>query len=353
MVDLVDHATEGNDSMSTTSNWLTNTGLGLEDKATSLLDRIPGYRGYREKEGRRDADRVIRDAVAGSLDRQAARVMVVSRGLADQRRIADVAQVVSLADAISHVADRVRTASYGYAPLFSDREVGEMALDQLRRFDEGLVSGVDDLSSPITAVEAASTGGGDLTPAIGEGNVAVQSLNDRLDLRNEVLTTGEAASEESVVAVLSTAPPPGPHPAFSLNRGDAVSVLGDDFVVDARIDIDAGEQSVRFYRLNVGPPGQWLVVPRAATGVFATVTEATESRPPAAPSTEISANGSGEISGTEDASGRKTVRFVVTTDGKEMGARTVELDWSGERQFFVGTGVHPDDIEVFSATSGG
>jgi len=339
--------------MSTKSNWLTNTEHELAHKATSLLDRIPGYRGYRDKEGRRDADRGVRDEVSASLDRQAARVIAVSRSLADQRRITDVGQVTSLADAITHVADRVRTASYGYTPLFSDREVGELALDQLRHFDEALLSGVDELSAPITALEGAFTGAEDLVSAIRAGNVVVQSLNARLDLRNQVMTTGEAAPDESVVAVLSTTPPPTPHPAFSLNRGDAVSVLGDDFVVDARIDIDAAEQSIRLFRLNIGPPGRWLVVPRAATGVFANVTEATESQPPAARTTALSANGSGEISGTEDASGRKSVRLLVTTDGSEMGERTLELDWSGERQHFIGAGVHPDDIEIFNATSGG
>ena len=337
--------------MSTDSNWRTNVGQNLEDTATGLLDRIPGYRGYRDKEGRRDADRLVRVEIAAALERQAERVLAVAGGLADKRRITEVGPVTSLADAIRHLADRVRTASYGYAPLFSDRKIDAAALDQLRRFDEGLMAGIDDLSAPLASLESASSGNGDLDPPVRDGNAAIRTLNARLDLRNQVMTTGDPASEESVVAVLATEPPPAPHPAFSLNSGDAVSVLGDDFVVDARIDIVAGEQSIRLFRLHTGPPGRWLLVPLDPTLSFADLSERATTDETSSRDVETTGSGTGEIAGSADASAPRAVRFRIASDGQEMGIRSVELNWGTESQSFAGKGVHPDDIEVFGATA--
>ncbi|MCB9154272.1 MAG: hypothetical protein H6649_09495, partial [Caldilineae bacterium] len=46
------------------------------------------------------------------------------------------------------LADRIRTASYGYAPLFDDLRVKEAELDALARFDEALYGDV----SRVTAI---------------------------------------------------------------------------------------------------------------------------------------------------------------------------------------------------------
>lgn len=332
------------------SNWLTADEHDLRATATGLLDRIPGYRGYRDKEGRRDADRLIREETASNLERAAGRVQGVARGLANQRRITDVGPVSSLADAVSHLADRVRTASYGYAPLFSDRSIDEQALDQLRRFDEGLLGGIDELTVPIAGLESALADGGDLAVHVRGGQAVVATLGGRLDLRGQVMSSGTPAAEESVVAVLATEPPPEPHPSLRLNRGDAVSVFGDDFVVDARIDVVAGEDSLRLFRLHAGPPGRWLLTSINPAIGFADVTEQAGQGAATDPPSTVTGSGTGEISGTGDASGRRAVRFRVWSDGTESGVRSLDLDWGAEQLSFSGRSVHPDDIEVFPAT---
>jgi hypothetical protein len=332
------------------SNWRSGSSADLEAKATSLLDRIPGYRGYRDKEGRRDADRLVRESVSAAYDRLATRVETVGRSLADQRRIAEVGPVTDLTDRVRHLANRVRTASYGYSPLFSDRTIDEAALDQLRRFDDGLMSGVADLEKPVAELESASAANEGLTAAVQAANAVVRTNNDRLELRGKVMETGHPEPESSVVAVLGPSSPPPPHPAYSLNQGDAVSVMGDDHIVDARIDIDAGEQSARFYRLETGPPARWLFAPRDATLGFATATEVATTSEPTGSAETLVASGTGEISGTSEASGRRSVTMRITKGSLDGGVSAIELDWGSERQQFNATPVHGDDIEIFGAS---
>lgn len=336
--------------MGDASNWRSGSSADLEAKATSLLDRIPGYRGYRDKEGRRDADRLVRESVSSAYDGLAARVETVARSLADQRRIADVGQVTDLTDRIRHLADRIRTASYGYSPLFSDRVIDETALDQLRRFDDGLMGGVTELEKPVAGIEAAAASNESLLAPVQAANAVVRTNTERLELRGKVMETGRPEPESSVVAVLGAPTPPPPHPAYSLNQGDAISVMGDDHIVDARISIDAGEQSARLFRLESGPPARWLFVPRDASLGFATATES-ESGPAETGSSEsIKATGNGEVSGKADASGRRPVTMLITNGAPDGGISAIALDWGQERQQFNATPVHGDDIEVFGAS---
>src|SRR5262245_52902806 len=97
----------------TDGGWKTGSGgnAGPVAKAQGWLDRVPGYRGYRAKEDRRDADRRVRDRIAADLDGRAERVEAVARTLANQRRIAEIGPVDELAKSIRHLIDRVRTAS--------------------------------------------------------------------------------------------------------------------------------------------------------------------------------------------------------------------------------------------------
>ncbi|MCC6790677.1 MAG: hypothetical protein IT336_03275, partial [Thermomicrobiales bacterium] len=120
-----------------------------EQKARELLDRIPGYRGYRLKEERRDADRRVRAAVADAYEVELKRVERIGRELAAARRLDDIGTIERASQAIRHFIDRVRTVTPGYGGLFGDRDVDGVALDQIRLFDESLILGADELKPKI------------------------------------------------------------------------------------------------------------------------------------------------------------------------------------------------------------
>jgi len=128
------------------------------------LDRVPGYRGYRLKEERRDADRRVRSAVADAYAGELARVERIGRDLANARRLGEISAVERASQAIRHYIDRVRTASAGYGGLFGDRDIDGVALDQLRLFDEGLLFGADELRPSIDDLEAAASLDSHLVP---------------------------------------------------------------------------------------------------------------------------------------------------------------------------------------------
>jgi hypothetical protein len=82
-----------------------------EAKLQQALDRVPGYRGYRLKEERRDADRRVREAVAAAYAEQLARVELIGRDLANARRLGEIGADERASQAIRHNIDSVRASS--------------------------------------------------------------------------------------------------------------------------------------------------------------------------------------------------------------------------------------------------
>ena len=335
-----------------------NLGDQIERRVGGLLDRIPGYRGYRAKEDRRDADRRVREHLVTAYGAQADRIERVARELANQRRLSDVGPVDEFARTLRHFVDRVRTATYGYGGLMGDRDVDAAALDQLRLFDEGLLSGVDELARPIGDLESALAANGDLATPARAGSEVVRGLLARFDLRGEVVETGKPAPEESVLRVLQAPRSDATAPIFDLREGDALAILGDDYLVAGRIAIDGGPTSVRLFRLGDG--GEWLVVARQGEGALALVSAVPAPVAggmetvigDATYTPEVTGSGDGEVTGTGGSSGLRPVRFTLLAGSEDRAARAVILDWEGERQAFAGRAVHPDDVEVFGRPSG-
>ena len=344
--------------MPNASRWKTGADVveSIAGRVTSWLDRVPGYRGYRSKEDRRDADRAIRDRVAADLTARAERVGAVARGLATKRRLGDIGPVDELSRTIEHLANRVRTASYGYGGLFSNRDIDEAALDQLRRFDESLLESTAGLDPAVSDLENALTADGDLASAAARAKERVTLLHRRLDLRDRVVETGEPVDQASIAEVLALPTKP-PAAAYEIGYRDAVAIMGDNFIVDARVDVLAGERSFRLFRMEAGDPERWLLVPLDETRGYALLSTVNEpSQSTENPlidgvrfATIDSGGGEGELATSDRASGRRSVEFTLLRGAEDPSKRAVILDWPGERHVYAGTEVHPDDVEVFGS----
>lgn len=327
-----------------------NFGEQLERQVGGVLDRIPGYRGYRAKEDRRDADRRVREHVVAAFTAEADRVGTIAQQLADQRRLTEIGPVDDFAQTLRHFVDRVRTATYGYGGLMGDRDVDASALDQIRLFDEGLLAGIDELRGPIADLETAYAQQGDLAGPARAGTAIARNLLARFDLRSEVVETGKAAPQQSVMRVLQAGATLETPAAYGLNAGEALSILGDDFIVRGKILVDAGQDSFRLFQLTDDANGDWLFAPFDPTRGLARV------KPSPAPAGGIAASsaarsGDGEAIGASGSSGARPVRFDISSGGDDGQEVTIVLDWGSERQAFSGRAVHPNDVEIFGRPS--
>lgn len=121
-----------------------------------MAEHIPGYKGYKEKELRREADKTQRLFVAERLDSvlkkvDAIKLDLVNRGDLDKLGLIDVT-----GRKLRTVTDKIRFADYGYAGLFDTDKVDEPVLDQLYQFDNGLVAAVGEIETLADALSADS-----------------------------------------------------------------------------------------------------------------------------------------------------------------------------------------------------
>jgi hypothetical protein len=122
---------------------------------SKLLSHIPGFKGYMEKETRRDADKLVRNALATKLDQQLSRITGLQSDLIDGGGLDFVDDVEGASVKLRTFIDRVKTAPRGYAGLFDPVHVREEQLEQLYNFDAGLFGEVDRVASAIDGVYAA------------------------------------------------------------------------------------------------------------------------------------------------------------------------------------------------------
>ncbi len=118
---------------------------GLEE----LVAKIPGYKGYKEKEQRREADKLLRDHIAGRMRTAKTQLDALQTDLISAGKYNLLTETGSAATQIQTFIDRVRTAPYGYSGLFDAVRVKEDDLDRVYEFDAALVSYADRIEGAI------------------------------------------------------------------------------------------------------------------------------------------------------------------------------------------------------------
>ena len=168
-----------------------------------LLSKLPGFKGYMEKETRRDADKIVRDAVAAKFTDQVDRLTELQTDLLSNGGFEYVDDVEQSAVKLRLFIDRVKTAPRGYGGLFDAVQVKEDQLDQLYNFDYQLLNEADNLAAaidqcrvalgvmpaPVAAegVAPVATGPDALKPAMNAVKRICIGLNDLYDKRQYLL----------------------------------------------------------------------------------------------------------------------------------------------------------------------
>lgn len=177
-------------------------GMGAVER---LLKGLPGIRGYIDKELRRDADKQVRELIARTLDEQKQALVKIQQKLLGAGGLKWMDDVESIIVKVQTLADRVRTASYGYAGLFDAQRIREEQLDALRRFDEGLARRVAGLESGVSALAGAVTENEQVGAVLEQISAGVDEVTALFNRRREAiiapdLLTSDYAPNDEVAA---------------------------------------------------------------------------------------------------------------------------------------------------------
>ena len=120
---------------------------------------IPGYRGYKLKELRREADKLIRSYMYRQLTLTRDDLKVAFQKLVDSKVTEAYQELDRLIARLDAVSSQINYASYGYAGFFDAVKINEDELDRMMDYDSKLVDNVKALSEEVKKLKADVTSG--------------------------------------------------------------------------------------------------------------------------------------------------------------------------------------------------
>jgi hypothetical protein len=156
---------------------------GLEQ----VVAKVPGYKGYKEKEMRREADKLLRKHLARQFEEQRRRIPDLQKQLISSGQIGLLDDLESGGMKLQFLIDRLKTASYGYAGFFDAVKVKEEQLDALYEFDTALMDAVPNVTASITKVSEALAAKEGVAEAITSLVNTIQNINDTFNKRQDVI----------------------------------------------------------------------------------------------------------------------------------------------------------------------
>ncbi|MGD6807223.1 MAG: hypothetical protein ACQCN4_09735 [Candidatus Bathyarchaeia archaeon] len=160
--------------------------MRLSEKIAAAL---PGFRGYKEKELRRESDKLIRNHLYLKLSRDKDNVRAIAQKISDKRYFDVLTDVDRLVAKMDTITEKINHASYGYSGFFDIVKIKEENLDRMIAFDNSLVDGVNTLTDAVDALKAELLNGdfSNLKDKIQSVTDKLTLLEDTFDKRQETI----------------------------------------------------------------------------------------------------------------------------------------------------------------------
>jgi len=151
-----------------------------------LVDKIPGFRGFQDRELRRDVDKMQREHLAADLGRIKNDLRERARGYTDAGKIAALGGFDRLDRQIDGLSQAIRFSDYGASGFFDPVKIGDAELQRLYQFDLSVIEDLNGLEQEIATIPA--PGADDSAPALERVLQRVRALGDKWRQRELVIS---------------------------------------------------------------------------------------------------------------------------------------------------------------------
>jgi hypothetical protein len=157
-----------------------------QDPFKRLGSLIPGFKGYIERQNRRDADKLLRDTVARRFDEQWKRASQLQVDMVSQGMIAYVDDMERATLQLRTFIDKISTAPRGYSGLFDAVKINEKELEAIYQYDAAFFDLAEQVGRALDNVEASLADETALPAAIRNltslARMAVETYNRRSEV---------------------------------------------------------------------------------------------------------------------------------------------------------------------------
>lgn len=156
-----------------------------------LGEKVPGFRGFQDRELRRDVDKMQREHLARELGRLEQALRGKARAYTDAGKIGSLHLFDRIDRKLDGLSQAIRFADYGQSGFFDVVKFGEEELERLYRFDLSIVDDLAALRGDVAAVPL---------PDQGDPTAALEALAGRLETVAEKWSRRETVVAEVVRA---------------------------------------------------------------------------------------------------------------------------------------------------------
>ena len=167
------------------------------DFIKKILGKLPGFRGYVEREDRRNADKLLRESISEKFETLWHRISSLQKKAISNGEIEKIDDLESSAIKIRQFIDRTKTASYGYSGFFDVIKVNTEELNAIYQYDLHMLEMEDEISRAIENIES-SFGTDGFPAAIRHLETLSQTSLDYFNQRKEVIVKMGTSEIEEV-----------------------------------------------------------------------------------------------------------------------------------------------------------
>ncbi len=157
----------------------------------NLLTKIPllgdHIENYFDMDAQRDADRIVREHVAGLLRDEIKRMAEAENAILDAGGLSSMSKTRRVKEKLQTLADRIFTAAPGYA-VTGALKIGEEQLAQVYAFDEAMLRYADQIKELMDALVAAARSGVGVDEALAAMGPVIDEAGEAFSLRKDVLS---------------------------------------------------------------------------------------------------------------------------------------------------------------------
>lgn len=117
-----------------------------------ILNKIPGFKGYFDRELRRDADKVQREFVAKKLISVKDDIGEIIKGETRKRDLSLLTEFDTLIKNLEKIIGEIRYSDRGYSGFFDLVKIRETTLDDIYETDLSLLTSVEDFSNEVKSL---------------------------------------------------------------------------------------------------------------------------------------------------------------------------------------------------------
>ena len=167
--------------------------LGKVKEERGLLEKImgyiPGYRGYKEKELRRESDRLVRMEVVNRLRaaKTSFRRNFASPSAVQKLSGDDTYRFEAFTARLDRVTQRIDRAVAGYAGMFDAIKVKENKLDSVIQYDASLIEKAEAVKADVEKTNGVELGTDEWRASMDAVIAEVEDLDRLVDERSNIL----------------------------------------------------------------------------------------------------------------------------------------------------------------------